>query len=757
MTVQKVLSRAGIRADLDPIKIPVIDDGGHGGIGHDDLNDPEDGLVLSVNMGPNFFEGDFIKLFWEDVEVQAFPITAEHYQHGIIGFSVLPRYIIKPNVDVYTAKIYYIVSDASSGTSARLDPPREALVKNTVPGNPDPIPDTPYLNENLHAPAGVPSQIKPPVKPVTLTIEPWDKMHEDDQLTVYWGSTQNKVTQPIVGLGRPQTVTVPAEVIESGGDSTNLRVLYSIRDFAGNWSLYSEAALTNVAIDPSKPSQPRVLDDGRPTLRIDLDTPGTHTITVEIPAYVNASEITAHGADTQKGRMALGDEITLTWAGETADGIPLVYTPPSQPVTDTGFGPVFDIPDDNVTKIANGFATVSYEVDPADGTANRFSRSTTVTVVRKQVEELIAPELLDAKGGTTVDPADVPATGASVNIPHYTGKQFGDIIYLLWEGKNSLGDPVVYENDHSVLQNEETLPYVFTVDKSQVDRLIDGSLKLSYSVKFFASVTLPSAPSSYTVVGQGLLEKPSVDHVDADGVLDPELYPTTSVRIDGTKAMLKIGDTVTAYWVGAPGPGTGNQPFRVGGDNQNLVWPITNALIAPNRDLSVQVRYIVVRAAGGQQNSGIQPIQIKVAATGPVTGDESFEAQPLRALPLNTPLQFANNLTITVSGAAGTATVTPGINEFGNVALYCAGDAKIKFEFGGNITSLAFSHAITDTAFNTLEFFNAAGGSVSIHNLSAIPVGSDVKFEDVSLPSTSVYCELTVDNIGTMLDNLIWT
>ncbi|MCQ2999647.1 hypothetical protein NLO98_07745 [Pseudomonas syringae] len=753
MTEPHVISSPGIREDLDPLKIPVIDDGGHGGIGHDDLNDPEDGVVLSINMGPNFFVGDFIQLFWEDVEVQAFPITAEHYQYRIIGFSVLPRYIIKPGVDVYTAKIYYIVSDVQTGTSARLDPPREALVKNTVPGNPDPNPDTPYLNENLTAPVGVPPQINPPVTPVTLTIQPWDKMHEDDQLTVYWGGTQNKVTQPIVGVNQPQTVTVLAGVIEAGGDSPNLRVLYSIRDLASNWSLYSEAALTNVAIDPLKPGQPRVLDDGRPTTRIDLDTPGTHVVTVEVPAYVNAEQIQAHGANTKKGRMALGDEITLTWAGETADGIDLTYTPPRQPVTDPGFGPVFDIPDNYVTRIANGFAKVSYEVDPIDGTANRFSRSSTITVLRKQIEELAPPELLDAKGGTSVDPADVPTTGASVNIPVYTGKQFGDIIYLLWDGKNALGEPVVYEDNHSVTRPEETQPYVFTVDKSQVDRLIDGSLKLSYNVKFFGSVNLPSATSSYTVVGQGLLEKPTVDHVSAEGEFDPDLHPTTSVRVNGAIAALKTGDTVTVYWVGAPGPGTASEEYRVGVDNQNLVWPIANDLIEPSRDASVKVRYSVVRAVGGVQNSEIETIQIKSSNTGPATGQESFESQAYYTLPLSTPLPFSNGLTITVTLAPGNNTVNPGVPEFGNVALYCGKNSKFKLDFGGTVSRFLISHTYT-TAQNKLEFFDA-GGLVVTHYLTIGSIGS-VNNDDFSLPRPCTYCELTLGNRDVMVDNLVW-
>lgn len=757
MTEQNVSSLPSIRADLDPLKIPVIDDGGHGGIGHDDLNDPEDGVVLSIAMGPNFFVGDFIELYWDDVRVQAFPITQEHYQNRIIGFSVLPRDIIKTGVDIYTAKVYYEVHDVATGTSAKLDPPREVLVKNTVPGNPDPTPDTPYLNENLLAPAGVPPEVNPPIPSVTLTIPAWQHMHEGDQLTVYWGGTQNTKTQPVVTVGQPQTVIIPPELIESGGDSPNLRVLYSIRDLASNWSLYSEAALTNVAIDPTLPGPPRILDDGRPVSQIDLDAPGNHIITVEIPAYVNATEIGTQGVDTKKGRMALNDMVTLTWAGETADGVSLPYQPPPQPVTDPGFGPVFEIPAEYVTKIANGFANVFYEVDPVDGTANRLSRSRTVTVVREQVEELDAPELLDAKGGNSVDPADVPASGASVNIPLYTGKQWGDIIYLLWEGKNSLGDPVVYEDDHSVLQAEENQPYVFTVDKSQISRLVDGSLKLSYRIKFFGSVTLSSATALYTVIGKGLLPLPDIDYVGDDGLLDPDLHPTTTVRVIGANALLKAGDVVTVYWVGIPGAGTANQQFRVGTDNQNLSWPIAGSLVTANRDTSVSIRYSVARAAGGEQSSDVRAIQIKSADnTGPVSGDESFEPHQVGPLQRDIRLPFANGLFITVTGTAdGSAISNTSFPGFGKQALYCAGGHKLKFEFGGEINYLTLNHAITTTMDNKLEFFNKDGLLVETLYLETVPAnGSTFQMFDLAAPC--VFCELTVDSIGTMLDNLVW-
>lgn len=631
-TDQPARSDIGIeQSQLPELVIPVIDQGGHGGIGHDDLNDPTQPLVLIAYVAPPFLAGDWCELFWgEGNVVQGFPITPEHFENRVIGFSVLPSLIVRPNEPIYTTEVYYRLYDSFSDSdvfSAR----RTVLVKNTVPGDPDPDNTTPYLNERLLAPVGVPATISVPINPVTLTIAPWAYIHNDDQLTVHWGKTGNTVTQPVGGLAQPQTVVVPAAIIEQGGDSTNLRVNYSIRDLAGNWSLYSEAAITNSEIDPSRPHAPRVLLNNRPVSQIDLDATGAKVVTVAIAAYVTPE-------------IALGDEITLYWAGETADGIPLVPTLPPLLVDDPGFPPIFDIPDDAVTGIANGFATVSYEVKPASGGPLRMSRSIVVTVIREQIEQLAAPVFVGASGGA-IDPEAVPADGASVQIAAYVGKQFGDIIYLLWEGTDSIGNPVVYADEHSVSRGEETSTFVFTVPKSEVDRLVNGSLKLSYHVKFFNGPDLGSQSVTYRVGGAVQLPKPNVDFAELDDSFDPDLHPTTTVRINGAAAALKTGDEVMIYWVGTPGAGSSTSDQLVGVANQNLNWPISSALVTANRDTTVRVRYTVTRQAGGSEQSEIRDLLIKTAAAA------TYPAPTVREAPTGVldPMDALAGATLTVA------------------------------------------------------------------------------------------------------------
>ena len=137
-------------------------------------------------------------------------------------------------------------------------------------------------------------------------------------------------------------------------------------------------------------------------------------------------------------------------------------------------------------------------------------------------------------------------------------------------------------------------------------------------------------------------------------------------------------------------------------------------------------------------------------------GDESFERQSLGLLPLNTPVSLSHNLVMTITLATGSSMVTPNINEFGNVALYCAGGSKFKFEFSGTINILLISHALTFGVQNRLEFFNAADVMVNSFNFGKIPDGSDTLNESFRLNSPCVRAELTVDPGGALIDNLVW-
>lgn len=577
------------RIELNPLIIPAIDISGSGGLGNADLADPIKGVPMLAILGTGTAENDFAELHWDGVVVDDFTITKDQIDSGRISFNPLP--LVLP--DNPAAQVFYRIY-FGLGANPEDSPVREVRVKRSVPGDPDPDNTTPTINENLLKPEGVPPVIDT-ARNLDVTVPRWPLMAEGDVLTLYWGGNRFAMKQPPLPageVGKPQIVTVPSKTLIDAGDSEKLQVNYDIRDLVGNWSLLSLPAFTNVQVDPSAPAAPRVVD-ADVNLEIDLDKLGARDARVDTPAYTG---------------IALNDDVTLHWEGQTADGNPVVPVLPGKPVENIGFGPSFDVPNKSVADIAGGSATVYYRVAPAAGGSPRRSKSVTVTVIG-DVAPLPKP-ILDEAVGTVIDPEDV-LVDAHVIIQPYAGKGPGDVIYLTWEGKALNGQTYTYTDDYDVGRDEEDDDYEFLVPKANLVPLRNGTLTLSYKVKLFTGNLRPSLPSVYSVSGIAqLLLKPSVDNAPGD-IIDPDLYDRTVVHIDGTAARLKRLDEVIAYWTGAPGNGSATKDFLVASDNQNLSWSILPPLIESNRHRTVAVRYEVRRDAGGEAKSDVRTLQIK--------------------------------------------------------------------------------------------------------------------------------------------------
>ncbi|WP_095092409.1 hypothetical protein [Pseudomonas sp. Irchel 3A5] len=574
---------------LNPLIIPAIDISGSGGLGNADLADPTKAVPMLAILGTSTAEDDFAELFWDGVVIDDFPISQNQVDNGRISFKPLPLEI----PDNPAAQVFYRIRFGLGGNPDD-SPIREVRVKRTVPGNPDPNNTTPTINENLVPPEGVPPLIDTS-RNLDVTVPPWLLMAEGDVLTLYWGGNRFAMKQPplpAAQVGKPQVVTVLSQTLIDAGDSEKLQVNYDIRDVVGNWSLLSLPAFTNVQVDPSAPAAPRVVDADT-NLEIDLDKLGARDVRVETPAYTG---------------IALTDNVTLVWEGQTAEGNPVVPVLPDKPVENIGFGPYFDIPNKSVVDIAGGHALVYYKVAPAAGGPLRRSRSVTVAVVGDAA--LLLKPILEEAVGTVIDPDDV-AVDAHVIIKPYTGKGPGDVIYLTWEGKALNGQAYTYTDDYDVGRGEENDDYVFLVPKANLVPLPNGTLTLSYKVKLFTGNLRPSDPADYSVAGTvQLLPKPTVENAPGD-ILDPDLHDRTVVHINGATALLKRRDEVIAYWTGAPGTGSATKDFLVASDNQNLSWSIVPPLVESNRHRSVAVRYEVRRYAGAQDKSAVRTLQVK--------------------------------------------------------------------------------------------------------------------------------------------------
>ncbi|WP_397449274.1 hypothetical protein [Pseudomonas sp. NA-150] len=588
---------------LRDFSIPVIDNSGAPkvGLGYRDLlPDPALRVVLLAAFDRTFSIGNLVELFWDGRRVQDFPLDQNHYDNRLISFRVNPADIIRPGQLEYTSTVYYSITDQLSGTSDRSND-QSVLIKLTVPGDPDPDSSTPW-NDNLRVAYVVPPLIQPPVVNLTLTIDPWLNMSEGDVLTLYWGGYMYAVSNPplpappVGGNYPPQTITVPATLIEQAKDRENLRVEYFIRDKVANWSMYSEAALTNVRIDPNAPDAP-IFNDADANEIIDLALLNGKTVDVQVSAYPG---------------IEVGDEITLLWEGKTAEGGD-VTNPilPPKPVIRTNIGPLFNVPNQAAADIPGGVASAWYVVDPIDGSANRTSRPATA-FIKGDALRLTEP-VLDEAQGDRVDPDDVN-TDAHVTIEPYSGKGFGDVVHLKWEGLFADGfTPLTYYARYDVGLNEETVPTSFLVPKSNLSPLINGTLTLSYYVVFRSQDTKDSRPVTYQVrnANSALLPKPTMDNAPGD-VLDPDQFDRTVVHVNGLAAALRTNDIVNTHWIGTPGTGSDNRAFLVLTNNQNIDWPINPPLVESNRNRDVVARYEVERIVGGPiERSEVRTVSIK--------------------------------------------------------------------------------------------------------------------------------------------------
>jgi hypothetical protein len=621
-------STTGVLA-LRPLIIPVMDYGTpRPGLGHDDLNDPLVPVVLHAQLTiQEYAPGFFATLYWDDVQVQQVILEESHFVNGFVAFNVLPIYIHEPEGDVY-----YTMFDPLADSTVPSEH-RTVRVKLSIPGGTDTDTSTPYLNDNLAPPVVNPNEITDPTTLVTVTVLPWVNMFAGDELVVMWsGFRLVQPPLPAGQVGQPQVIIIPRAVLERG-DGDALVVNYEIRDIVNNYSLVSPPAFAKVIVDPNAPQAPVVLVNDQEVSLIDLVALGSNNVLVFIPIYPG---------------IAIGDDITLTWLGKTPDGVAVTVVLGPEKITSIGINHKFFVPNADVVAIAGGSAVLNYSIKPVSGGVTRGSKSTTVNVNGVAVQ-LPAPVVDEAHGSLILDPAQVAAF-ATVRIKPYIGKAFGDIAYLLWEGKTQAGAALVYTDDYSVGPNEEKLDITFPVAKSNVDPLVNGSLNVSYQVRFFSlGKNVQSPVTTYRVVGSASLPAPTVDNAPGD-IFDPDLNPSgTTVHVNGVAAALKVGDQVTIYWNGVGAGGSASRPFLIATDGQNLNWPIAPTVIDPSRNGQVSVRYEVIRAAGGMQPSDVRTLQIRASSL-----NEDFEPYPIGDIPVSIQL---NLMKVTLYAGPGTCQI----------------------------------------------------------------------------------------------------
>lgn len=526
---------------------------------------------------PNMADGELVRLYWNEVPIQTHPVVEAG---SPMAFEMFPDNISNGDTQIR----YEVIDPIGEGVTPSAS--MSLVVKRSLPGGFDPDPSD-NINRNLAAPTGIPPLVTPELAApgIPVNIAAYQNMTTGDTIRLSWHGYMPLVRHTVLAeeVNKVVTIMVPKAVILAAGDTAALVVRYEIRDVANNWSRWSPAATGEVAIDPNALAPPRVEEaiEGA----IDLESLNGKDVTVRIPLY----------ADMRKD-----DLIQLTWTGHTAADSPVPPVVVTHTVTesDLEFGiPLLPIPYAAVASIAQGQAAVHYTVTRNEE-ADQTSRRVVVRIVG-QAQMLAPPQVLEAIGDE-LDPLLVPASGATVEIAAYPGMAAGDTVRLNWLGRGA--DNTLYPHSETklIFGNDVDKPVQFSVPKSRVDQLADGSLTVSYTVTTFmkAEITSPDLVLSVKT-GQVSLPLPSVDGA-VDGELDPEDVPTgTQLRVPAS-ANTQAGDIVRVYWKGKSDSDgidsfTNFLPINAGSAGQPLAFLVARQFITNNIDAEVTVSYQIER------------------------------------------------------------------------------------------------------------------------------------------------------------------
>ncbi len=521
----------------------------HNGLNKSDLHDPTVPVAVQVVLGRDMLENDDLTLYLGDTAVAVETLRPEHLQSGIVTFYLLPS--VFPQEGLVTLHYHHRVPLSTSfSVSEDVGP---FLVKQTVPGNPDPDPSTPYVNERLTPPTGIPDVV-PPGRPLTVTIPRYVNIAENDVIVLYWS---NREVEKIVtaeeanNASLPLTITVPADVIDSA-PGQGLMVRYGIHDDVQNWSLYSLEALADVEPPGAlhAPALPQASDDDE----LDMDPLDGAKVAVQIPV---------------NGNLPVGTRGVLTWTGIPVLGPRVTFNLDFE-IVKTGTRITLYVPNDKATALVGSTATVYYTAT-LNGVSTP-SRRISVAVIGQPVT--LEKPLLSGVSGDTYNPALLIGTHQEVTVPAYGFMASGQTVTLYWEGRTASGGPL-YALQQQDLTNDTPQDLRFMIDRVYADGLgTNTSLKVYYRITA-EGTTYTSPALELTVVGVASnLPKPTTEPFFAGGEIDPDVVgPSIKVVVERNSS-LAPGDLLTVKWLGRSAasiiladqvfPGTGNLEISIG-------------------------------------------------------------------------------------------------------------------------------------------------------------------------------------------------
>ncbi|WP_249676073.1 hypothetical protein [Pseudomonas abieticivorans] len=437
----------------------------HGGLNRAELFDPLQPVIVLVYSYLNRSVGDLIQMYWGDnpLAVGELEIGPEHLSSEVVPVHVAPS---PGNIPDGQWEVHYHVIRVSGNPAGSH--PLSIRAKRTVPGNPDPEPATPYINENLTPPEGIPSN---PDASTALTVEipRYLYISEGDVITLHWSGVQLSKTVSATEAATPSLklyIQVPADVIADNPGS-NLVVRYDIRDTVNNWSLFSLERRVNVVRPGAFP--PPVVDQA-PGDVLNIDTLNGADVSVLVLVYPH---------------FEVGTTFRLAWTGQPIFGPP-VEVEFFRTVTDR-YSPVsVTLSNADAARLVGTIAQLYYEaevIEPGNPLPVLRRSDIRTLTVEGTLAELALPIVVGAVGGV-LDPDRIVGSSQEVIIQAWSFMGFPQTVSVFWDGETAAGSGY-YRQETVTIEREAQVGRDVSVffDKEFANVLRGGKLQVSYRIQ----------------------------------------------------------------------------------------------------------------------------------------------------------------------------------------------------------------------------------------------------------------------------------
>lgn len=612
--------RPSPHSDLPPVDIPLLQppiegdvDKADGGVGVSHILRP---LVVHIDRPDNTPKDTLFELFWGPGTPVAFNLIREGDEALTrIPFTVPLNSINESWADPVYARVIRPSGDPSQTRPLRL------RVNLQYPGGQDPNPAPGNQGLVFELPEDVrrggvdAARAK---QGVEVIFRYWLNMAAYDLLIFVWGSVRvERLIQPDE-VGRDISYTLSEEQIQDAGDSEWLPVAFQVRGNTGNlpdpWAPWSEKVLVAVYLETGRLTAPWV-QIPEVEREIDLDQLGSRDVQIGL---------SVGGADAR-----LYSHIFLYWNGVNAQGGSVSHFEDRELAGAKGY--FFDIDNDVVRAIAQGSATVYYELK-GTGVDDKRSHNLYLTVVG-EVVAWPAPTVDQAVGGG-LDPG-LPVI--TIRFPAQASWDRADRLQVTVLASDVDGT-IDYIAGREVGQIPPDGQMTFDVVGTELKRFDGRLVEVFYSVSHNNELSQESLRQVYQV-GELVrdMDKPEVEKA-VGGQLDPDEV-SERAKVTAPFAETKKGDWLTLYWYSL----VNSPPLRVqvGADGEVVNFHVLYDYIGPNLDEWVSTFYTLERSEQKRRyshvtelyiGSGLLDLPVPQLRQASITGPETATLAPLNAV-----------------------------------------------------------------------------------------------------------------------------